>query len=164
MMEQSLFLGRIENPIQLQSCLGKNQGFWCGNTKLWPSSRKFLRPKNYLNRGSSQISLCAPNAGHIDPVETSAKGPVGSTGGDVSPSEFRKWRKVTQKPPREKYGNSLGEWIQTLSKLWTFGLPNFGTTMLFDVCGALSDVFANLQISTQFNCQMIPATALIISN
>ena len=25
MMEQSLFLGRIENPIQLQSCLGKNQ-------------------------------------------------------------------------------------------------------------------------------------------
>ena len=24
MMEQSLFLGRIENPIQLQSCLGKN--------------------------------------------------------------------------------------------------------------------------------------------
>ena len=23
MMEQSLFLGRIENPIQLQSCLGK---------------------------------------------------------------------------------------------------------------------------------------------
>ena len=25
MMEQSLFLGRIENPIQLQSCLGKKQ-------------------------------------------------------------------------------------------------------------------------------------------
>ena len=25
MMEQSLFLGRIENPIQLQSCLGKNE-------------------------------------------------------------------------------------------------------------------------------------------
>ena len=28
MMEQSLFLERIENPIQLQSCLGKNKHRW----------------------------------------------------------------------------------------------------------------------------------------
>ena len=29
MLEQNLFLGRIENPIQLQSCLGKNElGAW----------------------------------------------------------------------------------------------------------------------------------------
>ena len=26
MMEQSLFLGRTENPIQLESCLGKKKG------------------------------------------------------------------------------------------------------------------------------------------
>ena len=29
MMELSLFLGRIENPIQLQSCLGNKRDTWC---------------------------------------------------------------------------------------------------------------------------------------
>ena len=49
MMEQSLFLGRIENPIQLQSCLGKKYQVFTMFTMFPHPFHPFFSPPNTPN-------------------------------------------------------------------------------------------------------------------
>ena len=70
MMEQSFFLGRIENPIQLQSCLGKNLIWWADakNSKIFKanslkaalSGSYFMNPPDRANNVEAAI-VCPAN-------------------------------------------------------------------------------------------------------